>query len=66
MNESREFRVYPDMVGRLARRGTAMIADNAVVVGDSGRFLLVRLTVQDLDGECTLGGSYRALRTVSP
>ena len=34
MNESREFRVYPDMVGRLVRRGGAMIADNAVVVGD--------------------------------
>ncbi len=34
MNESREFRVYPDMVGRLVRRGGAMIADNAIVVGD--------------------------------
>ena len=34
MNESREFRVYPDMVGRLVQVGGAMIADNAVVVGD--------------------------------
>jgi carbonic anhydrase/acetyltransferase-like protein (isoleucine patch superfamily) len=32
--ESREFQVFPDMVGRLVRRGHAMIADNAVVVGD--------------------------------
>ena len=32
--ESREFAVFPDMVGRLVRRGQAMIADNAVVVGD--------------------------------
>lgn len=30
----REFLVHPDMVGRLRRRGGAMIADNAVVVGD--------------------------------
>lgn len=30
----REFRIYPDMVGRLRRRGAAMVADNAVVVGD--------------------------------
>jgi carbonic anhydrase/acetyltransferase-like protein (isoleucine patch superfamily) len=32
--DQREFRVYPDMVGRLVRRGDAMVADNAVVVGD--------------------------------
>ena len=30
----REFRVYPDMVGRFLRRGAAMVADNATVVGD--------------------------------
>ena len=30
----REFRVYPDMVGRLRRCGEAMVADNATVVGD--------------------------------
>lgn len=30
----REFVVHPDMVGRIRRRGGAMIADNAVVVGD--------------------------------
>lgn len=30
----REFKVFPDMVGRLTRVGDAMIADNAVVVGD--------------------------------
>jgi carbonic anhydrase/acetyltransferase-like protein (isoleucine patch superfamily) len=34
MNESREFLVHPDMVGRLQRRGLAMVADNATVVGD--------------------------------
>ena len=32
--EPREFRVYPDMVGRMKRRGDAMVADNATVVGD--------------------------------
>jgi UDP-3-O-[3-hydroxymyristoyl] glucosamine N-acyltransferase len=32
--EDRTFQVFPDMVGRLRRRGGAMIADNAVVVGD--------------------------------
>lgn len=32
--EMREFLVHPDMVGRLVRRGGAMIADNATVVGD--------------------------------
>lgn len=32
--EQRQFLVHPDMVGRLVRRGGAMIADNAVVVGD--------------------------------
>ena len=30
----REFKIYPDMVGRLRRRGAAMVADNATVVGD--------------------------------
>ena len=39
---------------------------NAGVAGDSGRFALARLTVQDKTGECTLGGSDLALRTVSP
>lgn len=34
MGESREFKVFPDMVGRLRMRGEAMIADNATVVGD--------------------------------
>ena len=32
--EMREFLVHPDMVGRLTRRGLAMVADNATVVGD--------------------------------
>ena len=32
--ESRDFQVFPDMPGRLVRVGKAMIADNAVVVGD--------------------------------
>lgn len=32
--EQRRFLVHPDMVGRLHRRGAAMVADNAVVVGD--------------------------------
>jgi carbonic anhydrase/acetyltransferase-like protein (isoleucine patch superfamily) len=30
----REFKVFPDMVGRLRRVGPAFVADNAVVVGD--------------------------------
>ncbi|MEO0478663.1 MAG: gamma carbonic anhydrase family protein [Planctomycetota bacterium] len=34
MTDSREFRITEDMVGRFARRDGAMIADNAVVVGD--------------------------------
>jgi carbonic anhydrase/acetyltransferase-like protein (isoleucine patch superfamily) len=34
MSAEREFVTHPDMVGRLRRRGGAMIADNAVVVGD--------------------------------
>ena len=33
-SKQREFQVFPDMVGRIQRRGGAMIADNAVVVGD--------------------------------
>lgn len=32
--DAREFKVYPDMVGRLIRRGDAMVADNATVVGN--------------------------------
>lgn len=32
--EPRDFQVFPDMVGRLVLRGQAMVADNAVVVGD--------------------------------
>lgn len=32
--EPREFPTFPDMKGRMLRRGGAMIADNAVVVGD--------------------------------
>lgn len=30
----RPFLVHPDMIGRLQRRGRAMVADNATVVGD--------------------------------
>lgn len=32
--DAREFLVHPDMVGRLRRRGGAMVADNAAVMGD--------------------------------
>lgn len=32
--KDREFKVYPDMIGRFLRRGEAMVADNATVVGD--------------------------------
>ena len=32
--EAREFRIYPDMPGRLRRRDGAMIADSASIVGD--------------------------------
>lgn len=31
---ARQFRVHPDMIGRLRRVGGAMIADNAAVMGD--------------------------------
>jgi len=31
---AREFTIFPDMPGRLRRRGQAMVADNATVVGD--------------------------------
>lgn len=31
---AREFQIFPDMVGRFVRRGRAMVADNAAVVGD--------------------------------
>ncbi len=31
---ARQFQVHPDMVGRLKRVGTALIADNAAVMGD--------------------------------
>lgn len=31
---SREFLIYPDMVGRMQRRGGAIVADNAAVIGD--------------------------------
>ena len=33
-DEARAFQVFPDMVGRIVRRGTALIADNATVIGD--------------------------------
>lgn len=33
-NDERVFRVFPDMVGRLRRHGSAMVADNATVVAD--------------------------------
>lgn len=33
-SDDRVFRVFPDMVGRLRRRGNAMVADNATVVAD--------------------------------
>ncbi len=38
----------------------------AGVIGDSGTFALVRLTLQDMQGECTLGGSYLGTRAASP
>jgi carbonic anhydrase/acetyltransferase-like protein (isoleucine patch superfamily) len=34
MSAERTFSVHPDMVGRLRRVGQAMVADNAVVLGD--------------------------------
>ena len=34
MTDSREFRITPDMPGRMARRGEAIVADNATVIGD--------------------------------
>ncbi len=34
MSVGREFKVHPDMIGRLRRRAGALIADNAAVMGD--------------------------------
>lgn len=34
MTDPREFRITPDMPGRIRRVGEALVADNAVVVGD--------------------------------
>jgi len=57
--ESREFAVFPDMVGRLVRRGGAMIADNAVVVGDVrlGRDVGIwfGVTIRGDDSSITIG-----------
>ena len=38
----------------------------AGVIGDSATFALARLTLQGVNGECTLGGSYLGLRIDSP
>ena len=59
MTAEREFRVFPDMVGRLHRRGGAMIADNAVVVGDVTLGLDVGIwfgvTIRGDDAAITIG-----------
>lgn len=34
MDPSRQFQVFPDMVGRMRRVGGAIVADNAAVMGD--------------------------------
>lgn len=56
---AREFRVYPDMVGRMLRRGNAMVADNATVVGDVrlGRDVGVwfGVTIRGDDAAITIG-----------
>jgi len=38
----------------------------AGVIGDSATFALARLTIEGVNGACTLGGSYLGLRTESP
>jgi hypothetical protein len=38
---------------------------NAGVIGDSATFALARLTLEGVNGECTMGGSYLGLRTDS-
>lgn len=55
----RVFHVHPDMVGRIVRRGEAMVADNAVVVGDVrlGRNVGIwfGVTVRGDDSSITVG-----------
>ena len=59
MTTDREFLVFPDMIGRLQRRGGAMIADNAVVVGDVGLGRDVSVwfgvTIRGDDAKITIG-----------
>ena len=59
MNESREFQIFPDMPGRLAMRGEAMVADNAVVVGDvtlgKDVGVWVGVTIRGDDASITIG-----------
>jgi len=38
----------------------------AGVIGDAATFALARLTLQGVDGECMMGGSYLGLRTDPP
>ncbi|MFK7743224.1 MAG: gamma carbonic anhydrase family protein [Planctomycetota bacterium] len=57
--ELREFRIYPDMVGRMLRRGEAMVADNATVVGDvrlgQGVGVWFGVTIRGDDAPITIG-----------
>jgi carbonic anhydrase/acetyltransferase-like protein (isoleucine patch superfamily) len=59
MIDSREFEVFPDMPGRLVMRDEAMVADNAVVVGDAhlGRDVGVwfGVTIRADDARITIG-----------
>jgi carbonic anhydrase/acetyltransferase-like protein (isoleucine patch superfamily) len=56
---SREFLVFPDMKGRMQRRGEAMVADNAVVIADVrlGRDVSVwfGVTIRGDDASITIG-----------
>jgi len=56
---TREFAVFPDMVGRLHRRGEAYVADNAVVLGDVtlGRDVGIwfGVTIRGDDASITIG-----------
>lgn len=60
-SEAREFRVFPDMVGRVVRRGEALVADNATVIGDVtlGRDANVwfGVTVRGDDAPITIGAA---------
>lgn len=59
MTQPRDLLVFPDMVGRFRRRGRALVADNAVVVGDvtlgAGVNIWFGVTIRGDDAAITIG-----------